>query len=344
MKNGQEVCCDPNDICPLPNDGIQPANCGPIHTPMPRCCDGLNEYCAREGPDSNSCNPIPACIWDAFAGCSLPGPIVPPTVDPNPPPSPDACNWKPQENCNGNCMWVTGQTCSSQPIGFCITKKTFCNQVFTCVKPSLTSEMVKFPSSCVPTGWVSTSCTCSMLESVHEEFPHVVEHINEVEKESEAKPQLLTHVMLGAVPDKVYRVLRGQETPFTLTGYTGRDPSKTYTVGFHVTSGMKYNTQYISTTKSLALAKAYCKQWRTTEGERVIVELSTATITQLSTCRGIDVSSGEGLEPTHKSAINFAAAMQEVLFAGPLTSPKVYQACTIPIKAVTHAWWNCAEP
>jgi hypothetical protein len=56
----------------------------------------------------------------------------------------------------------------------------------------------------------------------------------------------------------VYRVIRAEED--ISVGLVAKDPNATYSAAFHVSSGSKRATQFISTTKSLSVAQHWAEK------------------------------------------------------------------------------------
>lgn len=112
----------------------------------------------------------------------------------------------------------------------------------------------------------------------------------------------------GASSNSVYRVIRSDENP--ALGLVAKNPNATYSVAAHVRNGSRLNTQFISTTRELAVAQ----KWAAKTGNR-IVEINL----DLVPGRVIDLATDAGRQAhlaNNKIAQNFARASAEVLIEG----------------------------
>ncbi len=113
----------------------------------------------------------------------------------------------------------------------------------------------------------------------------------------------------------VYRVIRSDED--VTAGLSAKNPDASYSVAAHVRSGSRLDTQFIWTTRDLAVAE----KWAAKTGNRIVeidLLLVESPIVDLSTAVG-----RESHLPGHVIAQNFANASREVLVAGPIPASAV---------------------
>ena len=321
-SSNQQVCSTQENLC-IDSDQTN-GFCGDdlrrTTGKLPLSCDNRAQYCDLDAGPAPFCGYIPACIWD-YPECALPGPMVVTPIAPSATLFSCELNFDPAK-----CMRVTGTDCSGATQTFATAKKTFCSQAITNARSPMATETLRFPSGCIPEGWIAGPRQCTSLQA----------------QALSAPPPSTGSGMqtLGVISEKyIYRVLRAEEA--TQSKVFAKDATATYTVGGHITQGNVLLTQYISASTDVMTSVAYCTKINT-PGRKIIVRLSVAKLIS-GGCQVLDVRNGEHITKRNKRAINFAKSEDEVLIAGNVKDAKnhIFYPCTTATAAVDVVYGNC---